>query len=339
MPGDSSKAWRQQGIAAATRGDRAAAQAALIAALTANAADAEAWFWLAGIQSDPRLAAQALDHVLALQPDHARARAALAALRSGQAPVPAIPPEPAIQAVHPPSADEPWEEWAPPRYQSWAETHGAPAATASNGPPGPDRGPSAARIRAATAQSLPPPLAEPAREGVGVAVAGGMGVVLRVLVPVIAILLVFQMWNDQTSAAVGRAAPDLQVADAFSGQAVSLSSLRGHPVWLNFWATWCAPCRDELPAMQQRYTQGQAAGLVILGVDSTEPAATVRQFVATGSFGWSFGLDPGAASRLYHVGAIPQHVFIDRAGVIRATHTGGIPPSEMDADLALIMGH
>ncbi|HUS13987.1 MAG TPA: TlpA disulfide reductase family protein [Chloroflexia bacterium] len=339
MAGDFAHESREQGIAAAQRGDRAAAQVALLAALTADAEDVEAWFWLAGIQSDPQLARQALNRVLALEPSHAGARAAHDALEREIGAGHVVSPAGAGSwEVIPSSADQPWEEWSPPRYQSWAETHSSgPRAWTATDPAGSFPGPSDAAIRAATARALPPPLIDSAADGVLATIAGSLGLLLKLLVPIVAIAAIILVWNDQTSTAVGRAAPDFQATDAFSGRTVSLSSLRGQPVWLNFWASWCPPCRDEMPAMQRRYTRWRGQGLVILGVDSTENEATIRQYVGAGGYDWSFYLDPAGATRLYHVSGIPYHVFIDRTGLIRATATGGISGSQMDRNLVIIM--
>ena len=82
----------------------------------------------------------------------------------------------------------------------------------------------------------------------------------------------------QSGVRVGALPPDFQLNDAVSGQPVRLSSLRGKPVWVNFWASWCAPCKAEMPEMKQRYAKYKDMGLVIVGVDLGEDSRTVKLF-------------------------------------------------------------
>jgi len=70
-------------------------------------------------------------------------------------------------------------------------------------------------------------------------------------------------------------APDF-AATALDGTAVTLRAWRGGPVWINFWATWCPPCKAEMPLMAQKYQQHQAEGLVIVGINLQESPAAVR---------------------------------------------------------------
>jgi thiol-disulfide isomerase/thioredoxin len=122
------------------------------------------------------------------------------------------------------------------------------------------------------------------------------------------------------------------------GRSVSLHDYRGHPVWLNMWATWCAPCQTEMPEMAKLYARYQSRGLVILGMDVKEDAGTVRDFVGKGGFGWQFLLDSdGAVSRRYFLTGLPLHVFIDRTGAIRALQPGGLDASMMEPFLQRIL--
>lgn len=136
----------------------------------------------------------------------------------------------------------------------------------------------------------------------------------------------------------GYLAPNFTLPD-LDGRPVRLSDYRGHPVWLNLWATWCGPCQVELPAMQTLYTRYKSDGLIILGVDVQEDADAVRKYVSAGLFDWHFLLDhEGAVARRYYMTGLPLHVFIDRGGTIRAVQAGGLDPQHMEVLLHHIIG-
>src|SRR5579885_3652040 len=94
------------------------------------------------------------------------------------------------------------------------------------------------------------------------------------------IWLLFQPSKDTTPAGgipIGQTAPDFTLTD-LNGHQVTLSSLRGHPVVINFWASYCAPCQDEMPLLNAFYQQHHTDGLVILGINEGEPMATISDY-------------------------------------------------------------
>jgi len=96
-----------------------------------------------------------------------------------------------------------------------------------------------------------------------------------------------------TSAAprVGNEAPDFALED-LNGQTVRLSDLRGKPILINFWATWCPPCKEEMPDLEKAYRKYRRPGCGLSwGVDEGEKADTVRRFVQQSSYSWTFLLD------------------------------------------------
>jgi peroxiredoxin len=106
------------------------------------------------------------------------------------------------------------------------------------------------------------------------------------------------------------------------GQEITLADYRGQPVVLNFWATWCAPCRLEMPYFQGASAKynGQAA---VLGIDSGEPPSIVSDF--GNSLGITYPLlidQDNSVNRTYGVGALPTTVFVDGRGVVREVFTG-----------------
>ena len=124
--------------------------------------------------------------------------------------------------------------------------------------------------------------------------------------------------------APGKTAPDFQL-QSLDGQAISLSELRGRPVLINFWATWCGPCRIEMPFLQEVSEDREWAerGLVILAVNLGEPASTVRKFMESNRLSFTVLLDSeGKVEMLYNAAVIPITYFIDNDGIIRGIKRG-----------------
>jgi cytochrome c biogenesis protein CcmG/thiol:disulfide interchange protein DsbE len=122
---------------------------------------------------------------------------------------------------------------------------------------------------------------------------------------------------------VGFAAPDFTL-ETRDGGAIRLSDLRGQVVVLNFWATWCPPCRAEMPALQQVYAKYRDQGFAVLAVDVAEGEAQVTPFADQQGLTFPILLDrDGSVSNLYQVRAMPSTYFVDRSGVIRQVTLGG----------------
>lgn len=132
--------------------------------------------------------------------------------------------------------------------------------------------------------------------------------------------------------AAGQPAPAFGAPD-LEGDSVSLKSLRGEAVMLNVWATWCAPCREEMPHLQQLHEQYGSRGLRVVGV-SVDPRGaerTIRDFL--GDVGVTFMIlhDPqDAISRAYRTIGVPETFLIDRDGVIRRRWIGKFDPLAED---------
>ncbi len=125
-----------------------------------------------------------------------------------------------------------------------------------------------------------------------------------------------QVEADGAAGRIGAIAPDFEWTDE-DGRVLRLSSYRGKVVVVNFWATWCAPCREEMPALQR--VAASEPDVVVLEVDLMEPAEKARSFLD------SLGLDrlqpvfdsDGATTRRFGVLSLPSTFFIDKDGVIR----------------------
>ena len=124
-------------------------------------------------------------------------------------------------------------------------------------------------------------------------------------------------------------APDFELTTS-TGETVRLSDLRGKPLIVNFWASWCEPCRYEMPAMQRVYQEYSSQGLEILAVNSTaqDTIQNVLDFVTQQGLTFPILLDQqGTTSSTYRVQALPSTFFIRPDGVIQEVVVGG-PMSE-----------
>lgn len=125
-------------------------------------------------------------------------------------------------------------------------------------------------------------------------------------------------------------APDFTLSGP-DGKPVKLSSLRGKVVLLNFWATWCPPCREEMPSMEKLYQSFRGRpDFVMLAVSSGETKAVVDQFLKKTPYSFPILLDPtGEVSAMYSISAIPTTYLIDAKGVviagIRGAHDWATP--------------
>jgi peroxiredoxin len=140
---------------------------------------------------------------------------------------------------------------------------------------------------------------------------------------------------------VGRLAPGFELSD-IDGQSVLLESLRGQYVMLNFWATWCGPCRAEMPFMQGIYenTEWSESGLLIVAVNVGESASQARAFMDDFGFGFRVLLDSDTkTAAAYNIRGIPTTFFIDRDGVIRDIKVGTFRSrAEIETKLTNLVG-
>lgn len=127
------------------------------------------------------------------------------------------------------------------------------------------------------------------------------------------------------------AAPAFSLSD-LAGKTVQLKTFRGTLVFLNFFATWCGPCREEMPGMERLFRAHHDKGFVVLAVNMDEGAKTVRPFVQQLKLSFPILLDPqGAVTRDYGVRALPVSFLIGRDGNIRWRAIGGRDWESADA--------
>jgi peroxiredoxin len=121
---------------------------------------------------------------------------------------------------------------------------------------------------------------------------------------------------------LGKPAPDFTLSDVDNHE-VALASLRGKPVLLDFWATWCEPCREATPHIQALHDQFKDKNLVVLGIDTNEPAEKARKYFADEKY--TFGNLLGSGNDVvknYGANSIPLVVLIDKDGLVRYVHRG-----------------
>ena len=124
--------------------------------------------------------------------------------------------------------------------------------------------------------------------------------------------------NSSLLPKVGNPAPDF-VTVLSDGSVVRLSDYRGQPVWLNFWGSWCPPCRAEMPDMQAAYEQLQPRGLVMLAVGLDEPPSATFDYAARNGATYLIATDPDrqTTGEGYPIANFPTHILIDREGIVR----------------------
>ena len=134
---------------------------------------------------------------------------------------------------------------------------------------------------------------------------------------------------------IGKLAPDFEL-DTLDGQTLVLSQLKGKPVLLNFWATWCGPCRYEMPFLQQIDQGWPEEELVLLTINIKESSSQIAQFLQSEGLSFTVLLDSQAAvAQQYNVMGIPTTFFIDKEGVIQEIKIGSFQSqAEIEAILS-----
>jgi peroxiredoxin len=158
-----------------------------------------------------------------------------------------------------------------------------------------------------------------------------MNKVLKVVIPIIlAISLLTGCSTDslQSEPNVGQKAPDFELQN-LNGQAVSLKDLQGKAVLLNFWATWCGPCRGEMPFLEEIYQEWSDEKFVLLSVNIGEGSSQVKDFLQSNGLTLPVLLDTRqVVAEQYYITAIPTTFFIDKDGIIQYKVVGSFRDKE-----------
>jgi peroxiredoxin len=161
--------------------------------------------------------------------------------------------------------------------------------------------------------------------------------ILLILVGVATLFWMGQQSSPQQVSSVSAPMPQQgQLAPNFSlmslgGEPVSLSDYSGQVVLVNMWATWCPPCKAEMPTIHEYYQAHRDDGFVVLAVNSQEQAASVNSFIQATGFTFPVLLDDRATVMdQYNVLGLPTSFIIDRHGTIQHTHTGQITKDQLE---------
>lgn len=140
-------------------------------------------------------------------------------------------------------------------------------------------------------------------------------------------LLSLTTFNLQASE-IDKAAPNFTLKSN-SGKNIRLSELKGQVVLINFWASWCGPCRQEMPKLQELHNKYQKLGFTVLGINVEKDASKANQIVAKGGISFPILYDSeNTVSKLYNVSAMPSTVIVGRDGKQRYIHLGYKPGYE-----------
>jgi cytochrome c biogenesis protein CcmG/thiol:disulfide interchange protein DsbE len=154
---------------------------------------------------------------------------------------------------------------------------------------------------------------------------------MRTIVVALALLFAATVAPASAVPRAGDPAPAM-VLPAVDGRPFSLAALRGKAVYLNFFATWCGPCRVETPAIVALSKRFAPDGLRVVGIDVGEDAARARGFGAEFAIPYRLLADVDSRTRPTYGGGLffPLHVFIDRTGIVRTYHPGEMSGAEIE---------
>ncbi|GAB3052617.1 thiol-disulfide oxidoreductase ResA [Virgibacillus ainsalahensis] len=152
--------------------------------------------------------------------------------------------------------------------------------------------------------------------------------IIAVLLAAVVFTLVSNLQADNTVYRVGDQAPDFklqQISDNNELESVQLSDLRGKGVMLNFWGTWCEPCKDEMPYMQDLYPEYKDKGIEIVAVSLDTTELVIDRFIDNYDLTFPIPHDTtGEVMDLYKVGPLPSTFFINPKGEIEEIVEGGL---------------
>jgi cytochrome c biogenesis protein CcmG/thiol:disulfide interchange protein DsbE len=141
------------------------------------------------------------------------------------------------------------------------------------------------------------------------------------------------VWDGETPAA-----PAFELARLDGSGTVSLASLRGKAVVVNFWASWCEPCKEESPRLEQAWERFRERDVVVLGIDTHDFKSEARRFVERYELSYPMLHDKGGATyKRYGLVGLPETMFIDGDGEIVAWVQGPLSEADLDRNIALAL--
>jgi peroxiredoxin len=164
-----------------------------------------------------------------------------------------------------------------------------------------------------------------------------MSVILGAAVMVVLALLLVPRNQTWDSLIAGEPAPSFDLP-ALTGGRVKLADLKGKPVVLNFWASWCTPCRKEMPDFQALYDKYQDTGLQVYGINVGESKVTVENFRSQVGANFPILIDEGdQAQTAYRILPLPATFFIDGTGKIRAVYQYQMNRAQMESEITRLL--
>ena len=161
--------------------------------------------------------------------------------------------------------------------------------------------------------------------------------ILGVLLAALVFAVYSSFVKDPHAVKVGKEAPNFSL-EQLNGPPIALSDLRGKGVVLNFWGSWCEPCKKEMPDLQQQYEAYKDKGLVVIGINIGESPVAVEPFVK--QFGLTFPILLDRQSQittLYRIGPIPSTYFIDADGKVKEIFIGPLNENSISEKVANIL--
>jgi len=163
--------------------------------------------------------------------------------------------------------------------------------------------------------------------------------VVGALLPLVLIgaLAALALSRAPAGARIGSTAPAFAAAD-LDGNPLRLADLRGRPVIVNFWASWCGPCVDEFPLLREAAAAHEAEGLAVVGIVFRDNSEAARRFMARMDAGWPAAMDPGEEiAEAYGIYGPPETFFIDADGVVVARQFGALSREDLNQHLSRLL--
>jgi len=128
-------------------------------------------------------------------------------------------------------------------------------------------------------------------------------------------------------------APDFSLT-GFDGQTIALNQLRGQVVVINFWASWCQPCRQEAPYLERTWRKYKDRGVTFIGVNWVDTQKEAIAYLAEFNITYFNGVDTGTRiAQLYRIQGIPETFFVDKTGRLRGVHIGPLAAPQLDTKI------
>ena len=140
--------------------------------------------------------------------------------------------------------------------------------------------------------------------------------------------------NAHVGGGVGRQAPDFRL-ESLDGHQIALADYAGQVILINFWATWCPPCKEEIPTIERAYQAHRDEGFMVLGINEGEALDIVRAFASELGVTYPVLIDKrGNVAAQYRRRGLPLTVIVDRDGVVQIRHEGYLTAGQLDKYLS-----